>query len=88
MRRCKEMIMLTKTHKSLYIYNDNKQSYQLIGEGKNNIPAQFATENSLQKESLKKLCSDFDVSYVESYDSVQQSFIDVTDRIDTKLFTG
>lgn len=88
MRRCKEMIMLTKTHKSLYIYNNNKQSYQLIGEGKNNIPAQFATENSLQKEALKKLCSDFDVSYVESYDSVQQSFIDVTDRIDTKLFTG
>lgn len=88
MRRCKEMIMLTKTHKSLYIYNDSKQSYQLIGEGKNNIPAQFATENSLQKETIKKLCSDFDVSYVESYDSVQQSFIDVTDRIDTKLFTG
>ena len=88
MRRCKEMIMLTKTHKSLYIYNDNKQSYQLIGEGKNNIPAQFAAENNLQKENLKKLCSDFDVSYVESYDSVQQSFIDVTNRIDTKIFTG
>lgn len=88
MRRCTQTIELTSTKMFVYAYDSHKHDYRLIGKGKNPIPAQFQQDNNERKTQLVNFCNELGVAYIESYDSVQPSFQDVSGKIDLKLFTG
>lgn len=88
MRRCTQTIELTSTKMFVYAYDSHKHDYRLIGKGKNPIPAQFQQDNNERKTQLVNFCNELGVAYIESYDSVQPSFQDVSRKIDLKLFTG
>lgn len=88
MRRCTQTIELTSTKMFVYAYDSHKHDYRLIGKGKNPIPAQFQQDNNERKTQLVNFCNELGVAYIESYDSMQPSFQDVSRKIDLKLFTG
>ena len=84
MRRCKQMIELKRSQMYVYSYDAISQSYRIFGQGKNPIPERYQKEAAPQEEELQKFCSDLNISYVGG----QPCYEDVTDKIDTSLFTG
>lgn len=70
--------------KEPHSYDAISQSYRLFGQGKNPIPERYQKEAAPQEEELQKFCSDLNISYVGG----QPCYEDVTDKIDTSLFTG
>lgn len=84
MRRCKQMIELKRSQMYVYRYDAVSQSYRLFGQGKNPIPERYMKEAVPQEEELQKFCSDLNISYIGG----QPCYEDVSDKIDTSLFTG